>query len=688
MKRNAICTIPIILVLILSIGIVAVSAVKPIKTVLDVTITSPNDGVVVENDGTIEVTGLVVSVKGDAGHVDTYVQYAIGAGSTDFSNIGSSDTSVLHIVNGPQPQTQSLLKDESYVVSWTLIGPTGTYEIRVFSEGEFSKSGSSESVTVRILGALPPPGVEVVYSEAQDSSIGYGVSTWTFENTFNADGVYEILSEEKNAHGTKKPVDDTTELGWIYKFDLPTQRTTTTFYFYGYAVFEDNDADTSFYVQEESGDTWSTILEIQNIGRNKIYYANLSDQINQFVRLRFVDNDQTIGDKKISSLYIDQAYVGLDNYEPPMSGMEILTAPYTCHRFQAWENYGSAWYNDADIPITSGAVMDIEIFDMDLDGRNEVVVAETIVEGTETGIVEIFDFDYGTLPVDTLYLPEGLTGAVVCIAVGNFDNDTDIEIAGIASLGGAVIWDKVDGEYQVALLILERHFIDLVTAGNLDDDAELEIVFGFGWDPIKSDVVLYDYDLDSDTWVNTANYSNFTPGSWFYHMEINDVDNDNIGEIYLVYKDDPFKILTYTDRELVDFWTVPDVVAGTEVGDVGFSFVTGDVTDDGKMDLVIYSPVWDGSTTGFRVYEYDELQGFVYTYYIYNPGMANIFGDQMAIGDIDGDLVKELVVCGGPGGIYSEGMMYIFRIDTLIFSAALNANESNCVVIGDYDNDA
>ena len=68
--------------------------------------------------------------------------------------------------------------------------------------------------------------------------------------------------------------------------------------------------------------------------------------------------------------------------------------------------------------------------------------------------------------------------------------------------------------------------------------------------------------------------------------------------------------------------------------------------------------------------------------------MSNIFGEEMAIGDVDGDSLNELVAAGGPGGIYSEGKMYIFRYDTLIFSAELNANDSNCVVICDYDNDA
>jgi hypothetical protein len=145
-----------------------------------------------------------------------------------------------------------------------------------------------------------------------------------------------------------------------------------------------------------------------------------------------------------------------------------------------------------------------------------------------------------------------------------------------------------------------------------------------------------------------------------------------------------FRILTYTNGELVDYWATPDLVT---FADVGCSFETGDITNDGIMDLVFYSPFLS-TGTGFRIFEFDEVLGFVNTYNISNPGMDNLFGNQMAIGDIDGDLLNEFVVSGGPGGIYSEGRLYIFRYDTLIFTADLNAADSNCVVIGDYDNDA
>ncbi|MFX0078068.1 MAG: hypothetical protein ACFE8O_02405 [Candidatus Hermodarchaeota archaeon] len=687
MKRSVVVSTLVFMVLILSLGVVAISA-KPIqRTVLSVKISSPPDGLVVANGESFGVEGNVLAKKGDPGLVDTYVQYAVGEGSTHFRILSSSDTSIVHIVDGDQPQSQSLLRGESYNVFWTLAGPPGTYEIRIFSDTELDPPATSDSVTVRILGAGPPPGIVPISAEEQDPSIGYGVATDSFENTYNADRMYEILSEEKNRHGTNKPVDDTTELGWIFHFEnLLTPRTTTTFYFYGFAEFGEDDSDTTFLVQEESGTAWNTILEISHTSGNKILSASITDVSSSMLRLRIVDNDQTIGNKEISSLHIDQAFIGLDDYEPPIGGIEILTPPYRCHHFQVWENYGNDWYNDADIPITAAAAMDIEIVDLDLDGRNEIVVGETIHETLEVGIIEIFNLDYGTTPIETLYLPAESGSAVHSLAVGNFDSDPECEIAAITFGDGLFIWDNVDGDYQIVFMRHASANLDLVTAGNLDNDKELEIVVAVGWDPICCEVVLYDYDPIQQTWINTANFSEFTPDNWFYNLEINDFDNNGIGELYIMYWGDPFIILTYTSGELVEFMSLSDVIVGT---DVGFSFVTGDVTGDGAMDIVFYTPFLDGSTTGFRIFEYNQPQdSFVNTYNITNPGMANVFGNQMAIGDVNDDSVNELVVSGGPGGIYSVGTMYIFKYDTLIFMTEFNVNDSNCVVIGDYDNDA
>ncbi len=688
MKRNVIIAILVIQVLLVSTGALVGSTGKPPKTTLSVSMTGPVNGLEVEDGGSFDVTGIITALKGDAGLVMSYVQYAVGEGSSDFNDLGGSDTSVLHIVSGEQPQYQSLVQDESYAVSWTLAGPAGSYEIRIRSDGELAKSGESDSVTVTILAPPPPPGVEVVVSEEMDTSIGFGSVTGSYANTYSADGLYEILTEEKNTCGTKKPVDDTTELGWIYTFDVPTPRTATIFYFYGYAEFGDGDTDTAFLIQEESGSSWITILEISHTGFSKLCQATVSDQTSNNIRVRIIDNDCTVGNKEISSLHIDQAIIGVDEYEPPTSGIEIFTAPYVYTGFQAWENYGNDWYHDTDISTDATGVTDIEVVDLDFDGNNEIIVGEGISPTYGVGIIEIFDFDIGTAPIETLLLPESNGGAVRDITVGNFDTDPDYEIAA-ATMGevDGFIWDKVNGHYEMALDLQDPGVLWSVTSGNLDDDPEAEIVFGIGWDPVQCKVALYDYDSGLNTWINTANYSNFPDGpdyNSFYRLDVNDINNDSQNELYVMCSSGPFHILTYTGGELVDYWTVPDVTAQV---DIGYCFAVGDISNDGTLDLVFYSPFLD-TGTGFLVFEYDDVLGFINTYNISNPGMSNIFSEEMAIGDIDGDLANELVVAGGPGGIYSEGMLYIFRYDTLIFSAALNANESNCVVICDYDNDA
>lgn len=681
MKRNISGSTILLIFLILSFGLLMVSAKPPPRTVLSVTITSPQDDYVVANGETFIVMGNVLAKRGDAGWVDTYVQYAIGEGSTAFANLGY-DPSVLHIVTESQPQSQSLLKDESYDVQWTLAGPSGIYEIRIYSEGEQAKSGESEAVTVKIQGPGPPPGAYFATSEEQDPTTGYGRATGSFEDTYYVDGTKEILAEEKNPQGTKKPTDDTTELGWIYRFEnLPTTRASTMFYLFGYAEFLEDDSDTSFLVQEWTIMGWNTILEISHTGVNKLFSTPITDNDAETLELRIVDNDRTVGNKQLSSLYIDQLLIGVDDFQPPTSGIEILLPPYRCHHFQAWEHYGNNWYHSADVPILTSGATDIEIADLDLDGNNEVVVAELISETHGVGLIEIFDFDLGPYPVETLVLPEPFDTAVMSIAVGNFDGDPEPEIAAAAVRGGAVIWDKVDGEYQIGFTLYEASYMDLVAAGNLDTDPELELAFAVSLDPVLCEVALYDFV--EGTWLNTANYSTSTPNSFFEHMEINDIDQNGVGELYVMYKDDPFYILTYTGDQLVPFGSVPDVIVGT---DVGFSFITGHLDTNGAMDIVFYTPFIDGSTEGFLVYEYTEA-GFVFKYNIRNPGMGGVFGDQMALGDIDGDGANELVVSNGPGGIYSEGRMYIFRNDVLIFMADLGVNDSNCVAIGDYDND-
>ena len=127
---------------------------RPPKATLLVEITAPSDGTIVENEGSFTVSGNILCQKGDAGMANSYIQYSIGEGSNDFITVDGSN---FQIIVGDHPQSQNLLKDESYSVFWELTGTPGTYEIRIYSEAQLAKSGSSESRTITIEGPAPPP---------------------------------------------------------------------------------------------------------------------------------------------------------------------------------------------------------------------------------------------------------------------------------------------------------------------------------------------------------------------------------------------------------------------------------------------------------------------------------------------------------------------------------------------------
>ncbi|MFW9976310.1 MAG: hypothetical protein ACFFDQ_13645, partial [Candidatus Thorarchaeota archaeon] len=244
MKRRVIFILVFLLTLSLSFSLSL--AARPPKTTLDVTISLPLDGAEIENGAVFTVSGSVLATRGDAGYVETFVQYSVGADSINFIDV---DDTYLEIIYGEQPQTKELSQDASYEVSWTLKGASGTYEIRILSQGSTAKSDASESRTVTILGPPPPSnGIYPVTSEYQDPETGYGTSLGTYENTYYEDGLYEILMEEKNPHGTKNPTDDTADLGWIYVFDnLGNEpREDTTFRFFGHMELSGEYLDSGF----------------------------------------------------------------------------------------------------------------------------------------------------------------------------------------------------------------------------------------------------------------------------------------------------------------------------------------------------------------------------------------------------------------------------------------------------------
>ncbi|MFW9911241.1 MAG: hypothetical protein ACFFEU_02165 [Candidatus Thorarchaeota archaeon] len=663
MKRKL--AVVLILALVFMLGSSCVMAGKPPKTMLDVTILKPENGHVVENGGTFTVEGTVLTRRGDAGLVETYIQYA-DEESTDFTNVDGTNLVILP-GSGNQPQTKYLLEDESYNVSWSLSGSPGTYEIRILSQGSTAKSGTSDSRTVIILGPPPPEGIETIDDEYQDPETGYGKASVSCEATYRTDGTYQILSEELNTQGTKKPKDDTTEMGWFYVFDnLESPRSDTAFCLYGHTVFNNDfgmfawaDTDSAFFVQCFSSGSWKTILAItRHDSTDSLYRVDVPDDISSTIQLRIVDNDREAGNKEISSLYVDQAYIV---FEP---AHEYFIADLT-----------------GDVGWQS-----LKIGNIDTDPENEVVLG--LAPNTESTMgLRYFEYSAG---IWSEHIIDDNIG-IHSLDIGDVDNDgqNEIWIALLRYEGGTWIpslrYYEYGGDswsYQ-DIAFLESP-ISAVTIGDIDND---------GADEVVSASLPYDgYEL---------RYYEYQSGSWLecnlddslgesHGIEIADVDGDNQKETIVLTTDQTGgSSLKYYKSDSGNFvrYDILNVPTGWEID-------SGDVDGDGDMEIAWAN--YGASENEVRLYD---CKSGVWSEQIVSdvPGGSieiSTFVHHVSIGDVDNDAVNEIAIGifdDGWRGLSNDAVRYYEYdentgnwIEHIVSDPDLTAE---VVVIGDVDND-
>jgi hypothetical protein len=672
MKRKL--AFALILALVFMLGSSCVIAAKPPKTVLDVTIMSPQDGLIVETGEIFTVEGTVLAKRGDAGIVETFVQYAIGEGSTDFTNIDGTPL-VLVPGGGDQPQSQTLQRDESYPVSWTLSGNPGTYEMRIFSQGSTSKAGTSESRTVIILGPPPPPGIETIDDEYQDPETGYGKSSGDFAATYLTDGTYQILSEEKNAQGTKKPVDDTTEMGWIYVFDdLDTSRSDTAFCLYGHTAANNDfdmfawaDTDSAFFVQYFSSGSWKTILAItRHDTTDRMYCVDVPDDTSSTIQLRIVDNDREVGNKEISSLYIDQAYIV---YEPayeyfiadltggvgwrslkigdidndPENEVILGLAPDTERTMGLrYFEYSAGVWNEHVIDDTGG-IHSLDIGDVDNDGQNEIWVSLMMYEGgTWISSLRYYEYEDGSwIFQDMAFLEAGIT----TVTIGDIDND-GVDEAVFSRFPGdgyelryyeyqSGAWSEINVDESLG----ECHGIEIA---DVDGDNQNETIVLTYDEAGGSSLKCYEFDSG-----NFARYDILdVPVGW--EIDSGDVDGDGDMEIaWANYGAPENEVRVYDCKSGI--WSeqiVSDVPGGSvETSTYVHHVSIGDLDDDGDNEVAIgiFDDGWRGlATEAVRYYEYNKTTGTWTEHIVSDPDLT---AEVVLIGDVDNDGANELLVC-------------------------------------------
>ena len=639
MRHAVAYSIVLVSVLILSVFSQSVSAPRPPKAILSVVISEPQDGIEIDETLNFDVSGTVTCTKDDCGIVDSYVEFAVGEGSTDFNPIDSMN---LWIVSGPQPQSQVLLKDESYGVTWTLAGRSGVYEIRIRSEGAIAKTVTSESRTIAVKGPPPPPGVFYVTNEYQDPVTGFGTVSGSYMNTLDADGIYEVFSEQKNDQGTKKPTDDTTEFGWIFEFSGLGERTRTTLSMLGRVDFTISDSDTAFDVQFEFSGTWVKILAINNEGYNRVYSIDIPDDVSDHIRIRIVDNDRTIGNKETSLLYLDQIMISNKTIE-------------------SWQEHFIA-----DLPNGVGRRA-LEIGDIDNDLENEVVV----------GLVDFADdklryYEYGS-GIWSEQVIDNIAGyGIHALTIGDVDNDEYDEIViGIAldfTEYEVRYYEYESGSWTEHNIANPDVTVFSVAVGDLNNDNSNEVAIGL----LGGSELRY-YEYDSGAW--TEHIIDDTLGE-SDGIEIADIDHDNLNELVWLGSSSTYEALCYYKYEagLWDKFIIPCPT--------GWEMDAGDVDNDGQIEIAWGS--YAEPEHEIRVYDYEsEVWNEIFASDLSNsePGIGVY---HVSIGDVDNDFQNELVFGLANGDIgyleYESGEWseyYISNVDAVV----------EVVTIGDLDND-
>ncbi len=367
------------------------------------------------------------------------------------------------------------------------------------------------------------------------------------------------------------------------------------------------------------------------------------------------------------------------------SGIEILLGgDYASHDVSVWENVNQTWQKECSFDVYFpgwGMIFDIEVADIDGDTEMETIVANS---GSK---IHIYEYVEGQMVLShNLTHPLWDDCQVVTIAVGDLDNDGSpyLEIlAGTFDFNvQSVVFKRNGDSYSPALNISSSDPRNIggpaCCVGDIDNNDDLEFIVTEEFPDPEGVSLLRLFDWQTDHWANIRNYT-FTTGdihNMVRQVQIEDVDNDGQNEVLVNQDQDFVLVLEYAGGVFVESWRCPLLTSRV------FSTLAGDITNDGKIDIVIP----------------DRLNGLIYIYETVETNIINTFnitlghGDQTAytcidIADLDGDSQNEWAFVYYNVTAFPHPWITVFKNDTILQQCQTGYLYAATVEIGNYDSD-
>lgn len=515
--------------------------------------------------------------------------------------------------------------DNEGLVTWTSSGPMFDTESTVNWGVRVTAAGLSVEVTGSIIVTddnrqvpLARSGIEV---PVQNDSIVIG--------DFNGEGNNKILltDNEKRLYTLSFNGTDYVQ-DWFYPFDFMKEGEITTI------ASQDIDRNgyAEFFVGVSDGDS-SVLFVIDGVSRKVI--SNVNDTAERIESFEIFDVD---GDTNLELVYIGEI-----NRDWQIIIRDAATLDLE------WQS------NVLDL-----AGYSIAIGNVDSDEMPEIVASNGIVFGYN-GVTYIDEWTYEP-------------GFGYDINTGDIDNDGIEEIVGL-----------VDGTVRVYDAIIKNWMFDLpeddlssLNVINIDSDPSAEMLVGEGqW----GDVMAYSYDNNASA--PSIDWRIRNPDHAIGCLTAGDVDND--GEIEFIWSTgiassgEDSLVIAGLNPDIVVEWqnTNPSQLDPPYIGAQWLSLQPGD------NRAMFATARTDSSYEGPRLIAVNSITGDISI----SPEVSN-FGDNTITfdgADYDGDGVDEIFLAKGRPGGYS--IVYDFYNDTIEWLSPYNLGDAKAVTHGDLNGD-
>ncbi|TET49913.1 MAG: VCBS repeat-containing protein [Anaerolineales bacterium] len=344
-----------------------------------------------------------------------------------------------------------------------------------------------------------------------------------------------------------------------------------------------------------------------------------------------------------------------------------------------------------DVGASTDSVYAVALGDLDNDGDLDIVSGSGPAEDYE---IIVWQNDVAPFAATWTANDVGTTGGsygIDSIAVGDVDNDGDLDIIAGSSFGDVTVWQN-DGtpftdtwtSNAVGTLLWGAE----LAVGDLDNDGWLDIACGAaGTDDYE--VAVFENDGSPFTGSWGQNDVGTTGSDSVYWVAIGDLDNDGWPDIVSgsADTDDDYQIIAWENdgSPFGGLWSGNNVGAA---GDRVNSVALGDLDSDGYLDIASGSS-WD-ATYHISVWQNDGTPfSSTWTENGASPGADTVLA--VAVGDLDND--GDLDIAAGlesPAGtevaaLQNDGTP--FSGYWTLSEAGHSDSDGNWVAIGDLDND-